>query len=198
MGHLFAMAALALTSTLLDASAPPVPTFAEMGWGTPAADVVKAVTAAGLTMVTRDNEGDYEFSGELFGVPAVVYAFISPEHGLVKVQVRLSAAADAPRQKYVEVVDSLSARYGKTEQMALFKPPYKEGDGQEDEAIRRGDGLLLSSWGDDAQAGQAALVVRVTRHVVGLDYESHGWTAELNRRKAEAASTSDSGSRVAD
>ena len=68
--------------------------------------------------------------------------------------------------------------------------PFQKGDGREDEAVRVGKGLLYASWGDDLQPGQAALVVRATKLVVGLDYESHEWSAEADRRKTRTAGSS--------
>ena len=167
-----------------------VPTFAQMSWGSRDADVIKAATTAGLQLVKHDEDGDYEFSGEVFGAPAVVYAFMSPSSGLVKVQVRVATPEDRPVSKYVEVIGSLTEQYGKTEQVELFKTPYKKGDGLIDEAVRSGKALLLSAWGDDRQPGQASLIVRVTKLVVGLDYESHDWSAELTRRKEQVAAGS--------
>jgi len=187
---------LTLGASIAPARADQIPMFADIPWGAQGGDVVKAATAAGLHVVKQDDDGDYEFSGELFGAPAVVYAFMSPDNGLVKVQVRLAAPDDKPLTKYAEVVGDLTARYGKTEQVELFKAPYKKGDGLADEAVREGKGLVLSAWGDDREPGQASLVVRVTKLVVGLDYESHGWTAELSRRKEQASTPT--GPRVAE
>jgi hypothetical protein len=187
-----ALLALALTPALAPAQTPhvqaapaqptSVPTFAGMPWGASDAVVVQAAAAAGLTVVGRDHDGDYELAGRVFDVPAVVYVYMSPTSGLVKVQVRLSTP-EQTRGDYSRVVDTLARRYGRTEGVEVYRLPYQKGDGREDEAVRLGKGLLYSMWGDDLQPGQAALVVRATRTVVGLDYESHDWSAESDRRK---------------
>jgi hypothetical protein len=196
MRRFLTVAALTLLPSMVSAEPTGVPTFAGIPWGASDTSVVEAAATAGLQLVGKDADGDYEFAGELFGAQAVVYAFMSPTGGLVKVQVRLATPTDRPVSKYTEVVHSISEQYGTTEQVELFKAPYRKGDGLEDEAVRAGKGLLLSAWGDDRQPGQASLVIRVTKLVVGMDYESHGWAAELNRRKEQASE--DDGPRVAD
>lgn len=188
MRSLAFVAALALVPSIATGRTLDVPTFADIRWGAPGADVIKAATEVGLQMVSQDEDGDYRFSGELFGAPAVVHAFMSPTSGLVKVEVRLATPEDKPISKYAEVVDSLTVKYGKTEQVGLFNTPYAWGDGLEEEAVRAGKGLLLSAWGDDRRPGQAVLFVRVTRLVVGMNYESHDWAAELDRRKQQSPS----------
>jgi hypothetical protein len=110
---------------------------------------------------------------------------MSPTSGLVKVQVRL-ATPDQTRGDYTRVVDTLARSYGATDGVEVYRMPYQKGDGREDEAVRVGKALLYSMWGDDLQPGQAALVVRATRMVVGLDYESHDWSAESDRRKSRS------------
>lgn len=183
MRQLAAIVGLMLLPAVARAQAPDVPTFADIPWGASAPEVVQAAATAGLRMVAKDTDGDYEFTGTLFDTPAVVFAFMSPSSGLVKIQVRLATPGDAARGKYVEVVDSLALQYGEAKGIELYKSPFQKGDGREAQAVRLGKGLLLASWGDDEQPGQAALVVRATGPVVGLDYESHDWTAELDRRK---------------
>lgn len=183
------VAALALLPSVAPAGTGDVPTFASMRWGAPDAVVVEAAAAAGLRLVLKDDAGDYEFAGDVFGAPAVVYAFMSPAEGLVKVQVRLTTPDGKPARTYASVVEQLAQQYGTTEPVEHFKAPYKRGDGREDEAVLNGMGLLISAWGDERQPGQAALIVRAARFIVGLDYESHGWMAEFARRKQEAAAS---------
>jgi hypothetical protein len=160
------------------------PTFADIPWGATPDVVVRGASAAGLRVVGQDADGDYQFEGRLFGTDAVVFAYLSPASGLVKVQVRLQAPNDAARACYTQIVDRLSREYGATESVEVFRMPYQKGDGREDEAVKVGKGLLYATWGDDLQPGQAALVVRATKHIVGLDYESHEWSAEADRRKS--------------
>jgi len=180
------IAALGLLPAPANAQALDAPTFGAIPWGAPAHDVIEAATAAGLQMVAKDADGDYQFEGLLFGSPARVYAFMSPASGLVKVQVRLATPGDEVRRKYAEVVESLARQYGRTEGVELYKSPFFKGDGRESRAVRLGKGLLYSTWGDDGQPGQAALVVRATKSVVGLDYESYDWSVEVARRTKKA------------
>lgn len=182
-----ASALLVLASLVTVAHAEPAPvrpTFAGIPWGASAADVARGAAAAGLQMVGQDADGDYQFEGQLFGTQATVFAYISPASGLVKVQVRLAAPEDAARSHYLRVIEGLSREYGATESVEVFRMPFQKGDGREDEAVRVGKGLLYASWGDDLLPGQAALVVRATKLVVGLDYESYEWSAEADRRKS--------------
>jgi hypothetical protein len=165
------------------------PTFAGIPWGASPDAVVRGAAAAGLRIVGQDADGDYRFEGQLFGAPAVVFAYLSPSSGLVKVQVRLEAPNAGARAHYAKVVEGLSREYGATESVEVFRMPFQKGDGREDEAVRVGKGLLYSTWGDDLQPGQAALVVRATKLVVGLDYESHEWSAEADRRKTRTSSS---------
>jgi hypothetical protein len=182
-----ALFALALLPTLAHAQHT-APTFADIPWGTAGPEVVKAATAAGFHLVARDPDGDYELRGQWLGAPAVAYAYMSPTSGLVKVQVRLSAPDDQPRLQYTRVVETMAAKYGETEGVEVYRLPYQKGDGREEEAVRVGKALLYSTWGDDLQPGQAALVVRATKLVVGLDFESHAWSAESDRRKSRTGS----------
>jgi hypothetical protein len=182
-----ALLALALLPTIAHGQTV-TPTFADIPWGAGGTDVVKAATAAGFRLVAQDHDGDYQLEGEWCGAPAVVYAYMSPTSGLVKVQVRLSAPGDQARSQYARVVQTLASQYGSTEGVEIYRLPYQKGDGREDEAVRVGKGLLYSMWGDDLQPGEAALVVRATKLVVGLDYESHAWSAESDRRKSRPAS----------
>jgi hypothetical protein len=189
----FASALLVLSALGTVAHAEPTlvrPTFAGIPWGASPADVVRGASAAGLQVVGQDADGDYQFEGQLFGAPATVFAYISPSSGLVKVQVRLASPDEAARSHYLKVIEGLSREYGATESVEVFRMPFQKGDGREDEAVRVGKGLLYASWGDDLQPGQAALVVRATKLVVGLDYESHEWSAEADRRKTRTAGSS--------
>lgn len=183
MGPVASIIVSLLLTAAIDAQ-PAVPTFADIPWGTPAGEVARAAASAGLRVMGQDADGDLELHGDLFDTPAIVYAFFSPTDGLVKVQVRLETGKTPPRETFRRVVSRLTERYGHAETFELYKAPYAKGDGQEDEAIRLGKGLLYSTWGSDEGPGRAAVVVRATRQVVGLDYESSAWATELERRRA--------------
>jgi hypothetical protein len=189
MRTIAALLAVALLPVCAKAQTPHVPTFAGIPWGASGPDVVKAVTAIGFDLVEQDGDGDYHFAGELFGAPAIVYTIMSPVSGLVKVQVRLATPDAHARVKYEEVLKSMVLRYGATEEVELYKPPYQKGDGREDEAVDVGQGLLFSTWGEDVEPGQASLVVRATKRIVALDYEAHEWNAEVHRRRTRATAS---------
>lgn len=178
-----ALLVLALLPSLTGAETVTTPRFADIAWGASADAVVRAATDAGLRLVGQDRDGDFEFEGTLFEAAATVYAYMSPDRGLVKVQVRLASPNDESRQHYGRIVDALAQQYGATERVEIYRLPYRQGDGREDEAVRLGKGLLYATWGDDLHPGQAALVVRATKRIVGLDYESHDWSAEADRRQ---------------
>jgi hypothetical protein len=157
------------------------PTFAGIPWGSSRTQVVEAATASGLRVVASYGN-DLELAGEPFGAAAEVHALISPTEGLVKVQVRF-ASNDTPTRTYATVVESLTRLYGPTEPVELFKRPYARGDGREDEALLSGKGMLIAAWGDERQPGQAAVILHASQPGVELEFESHAWKAESQRRK---------------
>lgn len=164
-----------------------VPTFAGIPWGAPRAQVLDTAKVAGLT-VTATFGNDLELEGDVFGTPATVNALISRSGGLLKVQVRF-AAADRPTRAYDAAVAALTALYGPTEPVELFKRPYARGDGREDEALLANKAMLIAAWGDERQPGQAAAVLQAGSQGVILQYESHGWKAESARRQRESSSS---------
>jgi hypothetical protein len=182
----FSAVALALVcaSPALPTAATSVPTFLDMPWGATQAQVQEAARTAGLTVVSI-GPGDVELSGEPFGVPAVVHARISPDAGLVKVEVRFTAT-DTPAQTYTTVKERLTAIYGPTDPVELFKRPFVRGDGRENEAVLTGKAVLIAAWGDEREPGQAAVIVQAIRPGVLLDFESHGWKAEAVRRERQS------------
>jgi len=173
-----AVVALAGTS-VIRAGEPP--TFADMPWGASRDQVVAAAAASGLTVVAQHGS-DVELAGELFGSRASVKALLSPTSGLVKVQVSFTAT-EKPAETYNAVVARLTALYGPTEPVELFKRPYMRGDGRENEALLSGKGMLIAAWGDEREPGQAAVIVHAGKPGVELEYESHAWKAESVRRQ---------------
>jgi hypothetical protein len=176
--------ALVCASPALPTAATSVPTFAEMRWGATQAQVLDAARAADLTVVST-GAGDIELSGEPYGVPAVVHARMSPESGLVKVEVRFTAT-ETPAQTYATVKERLTELYGPTEPVELYKRPFVRGDGRENEAVLTGKAVLIAAWGDEREPGQAAVIVQAIRPGVLLDFESHGWKAEAVRRERQS------------
>jgi hypothetical protein len=149
--------------------------------------VLAAAEASGLT-VTSTYGNDLELEGDVFGTPATVNALISRSAGLLKVQVRF-AAGERPTVAYARAVEGLTAQYGATEPVELFKRPYVRGDGREDEALLANKAMMIAAWGDERQPGQAAAVLQAGSQGVILQYESHGWKAESARRQRESSSS---------
>jgi hypothetical protein len=164
-----------------------VPAFADMPWGATRDQVVAAATASGLTVVAQHGS-DVELAGELYGRPANVKALLSPTSGLVKVQVRFTPT-ETPAETYNTVVARLTALYGPTEPVELFKRPFMRGDGRENEALLTGKGMLIAAWGDEREPGQAAVIVHAGKPGVELEYESHDWKAESARRQRQDLSS---------
>ena len=162
------------------------PTFAGMPWGASRTQVLEAAAASGLRVVASYGS-DVELAGEPFGAAAVVHAMLSPTDGLVKVQVRF-ASNDTPTRTYATVIESLTRLYGPTEPVELFKRPYVRGDGREDEAVRTGKGMMIAAWGDERQPGQAAVILHAGQPGVELEFESHAWKAESQRRRRQPPS----------
>lgn len=172
-----------------------VPTFAGIPWGASRAQVLDSAKAAGLS-VTATFGNDLELEGDVFGTPATVNALISRSAGLLKVQVRFSAA-DRPTRAYAAAVEGLTAQYGPTEPVELFKRPFARGDGREDEALLANKAMMIAAWGDERQPGQAAAVLQAGSQGVILQYESHGWKAESARRQRESSSSGPAFARAA-
>jgi hypothetical protein len=173
-----AVLALAGTSVMRAAD---VPIFADMPWGASRDQVVAAAAASGLAVVAQHGS-DVELAGELFGSHASVKALLSPTSGLVKVQVQFTPT-EKPAETYNAVVSRLTALYGPTEPVELFKRPFMRGDGRENEALLSGKGMLIAAWGDEREPGQAAVIVHAGKPGVELEYESHDWKAESARRQ---------------
>jgi hypothetical protein len=162
-----------------------VPTFAGVPWGATKAQVIEAAEASGLRIVGTFGN-DVELEGDVFGTEATVNAMIGRTAGLLKVHVRF-AAGDRPSRTYAAVVEQLSAVYGPTQPVELFKRPYVRGDGREDEALLANKAIMIAAWGDERAPGQAAAILQAGSQGVILQYESHGWKAESARRQRESS-----------
>jgi hypothetical protein len=167
----------------------PRPTFAGITWGASSdAAIVKAFVDAGLTSRGKDKDGDFRFEGRLFDEDAVVFAFISPTAGLVKVQITLLTPDTKARSAYEEVVKTLFQKYGEGQKIERYTTPYYKGDGYEDQAIQLGKGLVATMWGDNEQPSTTALIVKISDKLnVEIAYEDHAWSTEIDRRRKKTS-----------
>ena len=135
-----------------------MPTFAGIPWGASRAQVLEAAAASGLRVVGHLRQRRRARRRAVRRGGQSCKALLSPTDGLVKVQVRFTAN-DTPARTYATVIERLTALYGPTEPVEMFKRPYVRGDGREDEAVLTGKGMLIAAWGDERQPGQAAVIL---------------------------------------
>jgi hypothetical protein len=165
----------------------PEPRFADIPWGTSAAGVEKAITALGMKLQKKHDEGDAMYEGRLFDQDAFVLTMMSAK-GLVKVEVGLGTPDDVAVGVYRNLVSTLTSKYGKPdESVETYEAPYAKGDGFETLAIQSGKATLKTVW--LPQTAPSALLVTVTdKLLVRLVYESDDWAAESGRRTKKAKS----------
>jgi hypothetical protein len=160
--------------------------FANIPWGSNGTTMKQMMADQGLTFVEVDTDGDYKFKGTLNGYEAVVWGFMSAD-GVAKINVTLFTPDEKARKVYAEMKTALITKYGSpAEVLERFDPPYSDGDGREDQAMREDKGHLLALWRTPVGADTSYLGLQVTEKLnVSLGYEGPSWSAELERRRAK-------------
>ncbi len=179
MKKLFFLVLLLCLSPLSRAESP---TFADIRWGANADEVRKQLTSKGFIPGATDKDGDFKFEGSLVGYKAQGLAFFAGTK-IVKVTVRLITPDNKAISAYQSMKDILSKKYGApSNDFSIFKRPYYDGDGYEEQAIRLGKATISSYWA-------SALGLEIHESLtVQMNYESDAWEGEYARRKAREAS----------
>lgn len=153
------------------------PTFADCAWGSNRQSVNAQLRASGFSS-KQDEDGDVRFEGNLLGHKTVGIAFFSHE-GLAKVIVRLATPDKDALGVYRRMQETLKRKYGQPQNtFRIFRSPYHDGDGYEEQAIRLGKGTLATFWD--------GLYMEVTdKLTVDISYEGPGWVAEMDRRRVQ-------------
>lgn len=164
-------------------------TIAGLPWGVSPDSVKKTLVARGFSAKSADEDGDIEFAGPFLDEDAGLVAFFTKDRKLARVGVILLTADPDARRKYFEVKETLTQKYGKPSfNRERFVSPYYAGDGYEDQAIRLGKAAFLTEWTRPNAEGAEVIRLGISRSLtVILDYESAGWAAEDERRRAKAA-----------
>ncbi len=164
--------------------------FGGVPWGSKPETIKSMLQAQGYTFEKIDSDGDLDFDGNVNGVEAKLYAYLTPEHRLVKTQVSCVTPDDDAIDFYHTLRDSLTVKYGDpSSNFEFYSDPYSDTDSDSDKAtaISVGDGQLAAFW---AYTDGSAMYVEVTKALnVNVSYESVGWPKELDRRKAAGISS---------
>ena len=160
-------------------------TFAGLAWGVKANTVRTMLEGAGYVYERTDGEGDLVFRGTSVGYPAIVYAMMS-DGRLVKTDVILLPPSTRVRAVYGAMKETLAAKYGAGESIEFFRSPYREGDGNEELALRADKAKMLTHW----SRGEDELLMHIApvsdSLVVSIAYESPGWSEESRARRERA------------
>lgn len=166
--------------------------FANIPWGANGVTMKQMMADQGLNFVEVDSEGDYKFKGTLNGYQAVVWGLMSGTGGVAKFSITLFTPDERARQTYRDMKGALSTKYGvPSEVLERFDPPYRDGDGHEDQAVREDKGHFLVLWRQPVGRDTSYLGLQVTEKLnVFLAYEGPQWSNELDRRRAKMKQSS--------
>jgi hypothetical protein len=162
------------------------PRFADLPWGSSVAAVEKAVTALGLKMEKKSDEGDAQSFGKLFDHEAVVMTLMSPK-GLVKVHVAIAPPGSEAVGLYRRIVAGVTPKYGTPkESVETYVEPFSKGDGMEELALRAGKAKFKSVW---VAPGTSGMILEINKDLlITLVYESAEWSDESERRTKKVKS----------
>ncbi len=137
-------------------------------WGTSAAQMKKEMLQKqGVTLDAKNSkDGSMFFDNGKWGAFRVVFSiFQYGERGVHTAKALLSPTVEAKViDLYDDVVSSLTEKYGDPKnEIKDFKPPYRDGDGYETQAIKYGKGTYSTYWGiPSAKGDEDAIVVEIT------------------------------------
>lgn len=167
-------------------------TFAGTTWGAGEDDTKAKISAAGFEFSRKDSLGDLVFDGEAMGYASRVYARQTPMQELVSVIVLLRTPDQEAIPAWRAMLHILTEKYGQpTTVLERFESPYKQGDGNAEQAIQEGKGAITASWGREEE-GLMKLDI-TDKLAVRVAYESKYWPQESDRRTAASSSNSSGG-----
>jgi hypothetical protein len=161
--------------------------FANIPWGSDGNTLKQLMASTGLNFIQVDSDGDYKFKGTLNGYETVAWGLMSASGGVAKISVTMFTPDERARRTYQDLKGTLTTKYGApAETVERFDPPYRDGDGREDQALREDRGHLLSLWRQPVGSDTSYLGLQVTEKLnVFLAYEGPRWSSELERRRAK-------------
>jgi hypothetical protein len=155
--------------------------FADLPWGISKHEAAQRLVGAGYTGI-RNYADDLAFSDGLNGRQMSGLARFAGDR-LAKVEVELGTPDGRARTTYTRLRHMLIERHGKpTTDLDFISPPYRAGEGLENDAIREGKGMAASWWlAPDRRAVSLSISPKL---LVVIEYESPSWQAEAARRQA--------------
>jgi len=165
--------------------------FANIPWGANGTTIKQLLGDQGLNFVEVDTDGDYKFKGTLTGYEAVVWGLMS-NNGVAKFSITLFTPDEKARKAFGEMKTNLTGKYGApAEVIENYDSPYRAGDGNEEEAIRKDKGHLMVLWRQPVGSDTSYLGLQVTDKLnLFVAYEGPRWSAELDRRRAKQSKNS--------
>ena len=163
--------------------------FAGIEWETDLGGVKEAMVTKGYIFSDTTKYGDLLFTGEVAEEDALIKATIDSSRSVCQFVIILLTEEHEARQKFRELKNLLSKSYGEPdENFNLFLPPYREGDGYEEQAIRNNKAHIASMWLVRGQEG-GGFVLQISNELqIRIQYDGPKFAAELDRRKRASSS----------
>ncbi|MBB5234304.1 hypothetical protein [Deinococcus budaensis] len=188
-----------LTATLLLAALGPAQAiphrFADLHWGADRSEAHPTLTRLGWRFTRQAAYGDAVYAGTVAGHPARATLKYDLLGRLVAVDLRVTPPADRILAVYRTMRSALTLQYGPPAYtQASFRPPYREGDGREVEALKSQHAILDTVWVDrdalnlDMRSGVQLDVNTVPFGKLEVQQFSlsNDWTEEYQRRAGPA------------
>jgi hypothetical protein len=162
--------------------------FAGIAWGATSAEVRAKLAAAKFTVDSIDSDGDIDFHGTINYHKVVGFVFLSNGHA-VKVSMVVEQPGTTPRsarELFDEINESLQVKYGPPSiDNDIVDYPYRKGEPDADQAIAVGLAHISKAWIVHTPEGEEGVVTTILKTMdVSVGYESAGWNAEVDRRRA--------------
>lgn len=159
--------------------------FQGLVFGETPEQVKKKLTKFTLIPSTDQN---LEFSGKLANEDVWLYAYFTPKSKRlyrVIAQFKKPSSYTLLKSSYDRYVEVLSEKYGQPSwSIHKFYPPYEEGDGYEDTAVRAGKVAMGTQW--QLADGYVRCMI-AERSLVLIGYVSAKYETEFERERSDAA-----------
>ncbi|MPY68269.1 hypothetical protein F8S09_16555 [Deinococcus sp. SDU3-2] len=165
--------------------------FQDLPWQSHRADAHRSMLQRGFQFIREGAYGDGLYQGSLHGEPARVTLKYNVLGRLVGVDARVRPAEAHLLSAYETVKAALIQAYGlPVYSQYAYRSPYREGDGRELDALKRGHALIDTVWYDQNdlkdvdRTGAQLEVVRgpFSQLEIQLFYLIDAWTQEYQRR----------------
>lgn len=167
--------------------------FAHLNWRVTRSEAQRTMAHLGWRFLRHGEYGDVVYSGQLKGYPAQVTLKYDLLARLAAVDVRVQPTEGGVLGAYRALQEDLTRRYGPPVYSEMsFRPPYREGDGQELEALKRRQALFDTVWFNERELNvetrsgvQLEMLHRpFSRLEIRQFYLSNAWTEEYQRRSS--------------